>query len=78
MIEEFNEILSGLIGEKVKVNFKSGYEHNGIENSLILNFMLCKRLERMADALESIQKCLEDITSDHSLSVYANGSINVD
>lgn len=57
--EEFSKALSALIGEDTNVDFKQGYENDGIENSLITGIVIASKLDCIANALEGIETRLD-------------------
>lgn len=58
IVVEFEEILEELVGYPVDMDFKQGFEKDGIENDFIMKIMLCKKLDRIADALEKLNDCV--------------------
>lgn len=55
IVVEFEKILEELVGYPVDMDFKQGFEKDGIENDFIVKIMLCKKLDRIADVLEKIE-----------------------
>lgn len=54
MEEEFRETISEMVGYPVDISFKRIIEEDGILHSDVIALMQCKRLDRIADALERI------------------------
>lgn len=52
--KEFSEALSSLIEDDVNVDFKQGFEEDGIENSFVADVLIASKLDRIANALENI------------------------
>lgn len=63
MNEEFRETISKMVGYPVDISFKQIIEEDGILHSDVISLMKCKRLDRIADALEGIQRSLEVMES---------------
>lgn len=59
MNEEFRETISKMVGYPVDISFKQILEEDGILHSDVIALMKCKRLERIADAMERIADSLE-------------------
>lgn len=57
--EEYSKALSSLIKKEVNVDFKQGFEKDGIENSLIIGIVIASKLDKIADALEGIETRLD-------------------
>lgn len=57
--EEFSKALSSLVGEDVDVDFKQGFEKDGIENSLIMGVVMASKLDCIANALEEIARKMD-------------------
>lgn len=56
MKKAFEEMLGGLIEHSIEVDFKLGFEQNGIENDFVVQLMIVEQLTRIADSLESISE----------------------
>lgn len=63
MNEEFRETINEMVGYPIDISFKRIFEEDGIAYSDVIALMQCKRLERIADALEGIQRSLEAMES---------------
>lgn len=61
MNEEFKQTANEMVGYPVDISFKQIFEEDGIKYSDVLTVMQCKRLDRIADALEGINSNLSDI-----------------
>lgn len=78
MNEEFKEALSDMVGYQVNISFKQIFEENGIKYSDVLTVMHCKRLDRIARALEGINSSLSEIAESlGSLEKNIDGCISV-
>lgn len=78
MNEEFREAISDMIGYPVDISFKQIFEEDGIKYSDVIAMMQCKRLDRIAEALESINSNLSEIViSLNSLDENIDGCISV-
>lgn len=61
MKKAFEEMLGELIEQSIEVDFKLGFEQNGIENDLVVQLMIVEQLARIVASLESIGESLETL-----------------
>lgn len=58
------EIIEELVGYPIDMQLKEAFEKNGIDNQIIVTCMLCKKLDRLVDVLENINKEVSSINCD--------------
>lgn len=79
MNEEFKRTVNEMVGYPVDISFKQIFEEDGIKYSDVLTVMQCKRLDRIADALEGINSNLGEMrVTLEILQRYVDGFTTVD
>lgn len=79
MNEEFKQTVNEMVGYPVDISFKQIFEEDGIKYSDVHTVMQCKRLDRIADALEGINNNLGEMrVTLEILQRYVDGFTTVD